>query len=55
MWDFITQIVFQGLGALVKKLLGQPISRTGVSEMWLGAAIAAVVVVGIVAGVHYGR
>jgi len=55
MWDFIVEIVLEGLGRLVKKLFGWPISKSGNSEMWLGAAIVAVLFIGLVAFIHYGR
>ncbi len=49
MMDFILETVVAGLGSAVKKLLGRPISKTGNSDMWLGAAILAVVFVAVIA------
>jgi hypothetical protein len=55
MSDFILYTIIQGLGILLKKLAGFPISKTGNSEMWLGAVIISVLFVSVVAAVHYWR
>ena len=41
--------VLAGLGRAVRKLLGQPVSATGKSEMWIGAAVLAALVVVVIA------
>jgi hypothetical protein len=46
--EFIMDTVVAGLGVLTKKLFGMPPSKSGISEMWIGAlAAAAILVIGI--------
>jgi hypothetical protein len=41
----ILDTILGGIGRLVRKLLGQPVSETGTSEMLISVAVVAVVLV----------
>ena len=45
LFTIITDVLLEGLGALVKKLFGKPRSESGVSEMWIGISVVVVVAV----------
>jgi hypothetical protein len=47
-FEIITEVILERLGALIKKLLGRPLSESGFSEAVIGALLI-MVVVGIVA------
>ena len=47
--EFIVQTIFEGLGALIKRLFGRPPSKSGISEMWIGALVIVVVIVIVIA------
>ena len=49
LFEFIMETVLGGLGALIKKLFGRPLSTSGISEMWIGTLAAVTVVVIIIA------
>jgi len=50
--EFIFQTIFGGIGALIKKLFGRPISQSGVSETWIGASVCVAVLVIVIAMVR---
>jgi hypothetical protein len=37
--ELIFQTIFGGIGALIKKLFGRPISQSGITETYIGAAV----------------
>jgi hypothetical protein len=45
LFTVITDVILEGLGALVKKLVGKPRSESGVSEMWIGVSVVVVAAV----------
>ena len=51
-FEFIVQTIFAGLGALVKKLFGRPLSASGISETWIGASIIVAALVIVIAAVR---
>ena len=44
----IMETILGGLGALIKKLFGRPLSTSGISEMWIGTLVAVTVIVIII-------
>jgi hypothetical protein len=52
LFEFIMQVTFGGLGALVKKLFGKPQSKSGISEMWIGSLVVVAVIVIVIAAVR---
>jgi hypothetical protein len=49
LFDFIVQTIFEGLGAMIKRLFGRPRSTSGISEIWIGASVVVAVVVIVIA------
>jgi hypothetical protein len=47
LFEFVAETILAGLGALIKKLFGRPLSESGISEMWIGTlvVVAAIVIV----------
>jgi hypothetical protein len=43
-FEIIGQAFLQGLGALIKKLLGRPVSEPGIAETWIGLLVVAAVI-----------
>ena len=48
-FELIFQTIFGGIGALIKKLFGRPMSQSGVSETWIGASVCVAALVIIIA------
>jgi hypothetical protein len=44
LFELVAQAFLGGLGALIKKLLGRPLSDSGISEMWIGTLVAVAVI-----------
>jgi hypothetical protein len=49
LFEIIFQTILGGLGALIKKLFGRPISSSGISEMWIGLSVVVAVLVVVLA------
>jgi hypothetical protein len=49
LFEIIFQTILGGLGALIKKLFGRPISSSGISEMWIGLSVVIAVLVIVLA------
>jgi hypothetical protein len=48
-FEVIFQTIFGGIGALIKKLFGRPISPSGITETYIGAAVCVAALVIIIA------
>ncbi len=46
--EIIAQAFLGGIGALIKKLFGRPLSESGISEMWIGTLVVVTVVIAFV-------
>ena len=48
-FEVIFQTIFGGIGALIKKLFGRPISQSGITETYIGAAVCVAALVIVIA------
>ena len=48
-FELVFQTIFGGIGALIKKLFGRPISQSGITETYIGAAVCVAAVVIVIA------
>jgi hypothetical protein len=44
LFEVVAQAFLGGIGALIKKLLGRPLSESGISEMWIGTLVVVTVI-----------
>jgi hypothetical protein len=52
-FEFIRDVILMGVGALIKKLFGMPLSESGISETWIGVGVLASVVAIVVAATRF--
>jgi hypothetical protein len=44
LFELVGELFLTGLGALIKRLFGRPISESGTSETWIGVLVVAAVI-----------
>jgi hypothetical protein len=48
LFELIGEVFLAGLGTLIKRLFGRPVSESGISETWIGLLVVAAVIAIIV-------
>jgi hypothetical protein len=44
LFELIGEVFLAGLGALMKRVFGRPLSESGISETWIGVLVVAAVI-----------
>jgi len=44
LFELIGEVFLAGLGALMKRVFGRPLSESGISEAWIGVLVVAAVI-----------
>ncbi len=52
LFEIVADAFLGGIGALIKKLFGRPRSKSGVSEMWIGASVVVALIIVVIMAVR---